>query len=48
MIDPDKSRKEARSRAKSEMGYSIRRQIENMRAYNAEKKAEEDRKKMED
>jgi hypothetical protein len=47
MIDPDKIRREARSRAKSEMDCSIRRQIENMRAYNSEKKAEEDRKKTE-
>jgi len=45
MNDPDKKMREYRERAKREMAYSIRRQLEVMRHANIEKREEEERKK---
>jgi hypothetical protein len=45
MNDPDKKMRECRERAKREMAYSIRRQLEVMRHANIEKREEEERKK---
>ncbi len=45
MNDPDKKMRECRERAKREMAYSIRRQLEVMRRVSIERREEEERKK---